>query len=92
MNFLFLVDMYVNSAEDENQDNLMSFDDLPNGLPSKHDIISSLAVGGSWVTSQTDLQVYLQVQHIQYIQDRSCILLATVYCLKIFCHHSWCCL
>lgn len=51
------VDMYVNSAEDENQDNLISFDDLPNGLPSKHDIISSLAVGGSWVTSQSDLQL-----------------------------------
>ena len=56
--------MYVNSPEDENQNNLISLDDLPNGLPSKHSIISSLAVSGSWVTSQSDLHVYLQVQHI----------------------------
>ena len=54
----FAVDMYLNSADEENQEDLISFNDDPaSKLPSKHDIISSLAVGGRWVTSQSDLQV-----------------------------------
>ena len=50
--------MYSNTAEEDNHDDLIDFNDSPpNGLPSKHDIISSLAVGGRWITTQSDLQV-----------------------------------
>ena len=50
--------MYMNSVEGDNHDDLISFDDNDdNNLPSKHNVISSLAVGGRWITSQCDLQV-----------------------------------
>eukprot|EP00795_Rhopilema_esculentum_P017267 gene17267-8831_t len=50
------VEMYGNSLE-ESHDDLISFEDNLPLKPHKHDIISSLAVGGRWVTMQCDLQV-----------------------------------
>ncbi len=39
-------------------EDLMKFDDNENNcIPHKHDLISSLAVGGRWITRQNDLQV-----------------------------------
>ena len=48
----FSVKMFINE-EDENLD--VETYNFP--VPLKHEVISSLAVGGRWVTSQSDLQV-----------------------------------
>lgn len=57
-----LVDMYSNRVDNDDNGDLISFDDSCLGsLPSKHDIISTLSVGGRWVTSQNDLQVNVRL-------------------------------
>jgi len=49
---LFIILYLVNMVTDETQDAVV-------GVPSKHDIISCLAVNGRWITSQMNLQVVL---------------------------------
>ena len=46
--------------EDANDD-LINFDDDLRVKPHKHDVISSLAVGGRWITVQSNLQVLLGI-------------------------------
>lgn len=48
------VEMYSNCVDDSSDD-LMKFDDTY--LPHKHDVISSLAVAGKWITTQRNLQL-----------------------------------
>ncbi|XP_074661264.1 quinone oxidoreductase-like protein 1 [Tubulanus polymorphus] len=50
-------------------------------LPTKHDIISSLAMGGRWITSQSDLQLDPPDSQIMYMKSASVCFLF---------EHSWC--
>eukprot|EP00112_Aurelia_sp_Birch-Aquarium-sp1_P021860 Seg599.3 transcript_id=Seg599.3/GoldUCD/mRNA.D3Y31 product="Quinone oxidoreductase-like protein 1" protein_id=Seg599.3/GoldUCD/D3Y31 len=49
-------ELYTHSVEDANDD-LINFDENLLVKPHKHDIISSLAVGGRWITTQSNLQL-----------------------------------
>ena len=60
MYFLSIVELYTHSVEDSNDD-LINFDDDLHVRPHKHDVISSLAVGGRWITIQSNLQVLIGI-------------------------------
>lgn len=50
--FLIVVNMFPNDFKEEGLNPVKT-----SPLPSKHEIISCLAVGGRWITAQSDLQV-----------------------------------
>ncbi|XP_013413940.1 quinone oxidoreductase-like protein 1 isoform X2 [Lingula anatina] len=53
------------------EDSRILVDEMRHPLPSKYDIISSLAVGGRWVTSQFDLQLDPPNSEMLYLKGAS---------------------
>ena len=54
-----------------------SGDDYKYPVPTKHEVISSLGVGGRWVTSQWDLQVMFLISYILGLK-KSCLFPVTL--------------
>ena len=73
--FLFLVELY----SEEFQETLSTKQGL---FPAKNDILSSLAVGGRWITTQSNLQV-CAVVYISLLSSIIVLFLANIYVFEV---------
>lgn len=65
------VDCIIDNGVQQYSEEFSGDSDACNRIPSKHDIIMCLAVGGTWITSQQDLQLDPPNSKILYLKGAS---------------------